>query len=147
MVYNNFFYPKVKYKKPKIQTALVFIQAKGWVLDKTTSRFFVITPPGETKSEEEGGVRFYMPRHEDVVSYDESAYQMVETFAQIYDYSIQDLFDLFQLNLDQIEKQVLDYEKNLEVRKGILKYAKIANLRTGNVDKTQDQTYLSVKAS
>lgn len=95
--------PKVDYKRPRLKTTLSFLKSKGWTVERQTDRFIVVKPPAETHDAEEGNYRYYLPHSEDVLSYDEAAFRMVETFSEIFDIPLQELFNLLSKNLDEIK--------------------------------------------
>lgn len=115
--------PKVEYKKPRVKTVLAFLQSLDWKIDKETERFYVMRPPDEKKSEEEGGFRYYVPANEVAITYNESAFRLTETFAELYEFPLQELFDLLSQSLEEIQREVEHYPKRLEVRKAILSHA------------------------
>jgi len=95
--------PKVEYKRPRLKTTISFLKSKGWTVERQTDRFIVVKPPEETRFAEEVGFRYYLPHSEEVLSYDEAAFRMVETFSEIFDIPLQELFNLLSKSLDEIK--------------------------------------------
>ena len=118
----NFSPPDVQYKKPLVKTFLTFLYSKGWKKDKKWGGYFLMKPPKEVKSEDKS-FRFYLPCVEDSDSYHELAFQAVETFSELYEIPLQELFDLLSQSMEEIKEEVELYPKRMALRKALLAYS------------------------
>jgi len=118
----NFSPPDVQYKKPLVETFLAFLYSKGWKKEKKWGGYFLMKPPKEIKSTDES-FRFYLPSIEDSDSYHELAFQAVETFAELYEIPLQELFDLLSKSLKEIKEESELYPKRMAFRKALLAFS------------------------
>ncbi len=116
----SFYPPKVDYKRPKLATVIAFLKSKKWTIDKKTDRFIIVKPPEETRTMEEGGYRYHLPHSEEVYSYDQAAFIMVETFSEIFEIPLQELFDLLSKSLDEIREHVARNPQQVKMQKAML---------------------------
>lgn len=114
------------YKRPNIATTLAFVLSKGWKLEKSTKRYYLVVSPKDTDNKENIN-SYYIPRQEDAITFDESAFLMIKTFSEIFDYPLLQLFDLLSQDFSEIQKQANDLEKKLEIRKAMVTFQKNAD--------------------
>ncbi|MEM1124391.1 MAG: hypothetical protein AAGJ18_28390, partial [Bacteroidota bacterium] len=107
-------------KKPLVKTFLAFLYSKGWKKEQKWGGYFLMIPPKEIKAED-AAFRFYLPCIEDSTSYDELAFHAVETFAELYEITLQELFDLLSKTLEDIQKEV-DPQK-IALKKALLAHS------------------------
>ncbi len=115
--------PKVDFKRPKLETVLLFLSTQGWTIEKYTPRYIVVKPPEETRSVEEGGYRYYVPAVLEGGINDEAAFRMVETFAEIFDLPLQLLFDMLSKNLAEIKDYNDRFPQMLKLQEAMLEHA------------------------
>ncbi|MCB0522117.1 MAG: hypothetical protein H6577_09035 [Lewinellaceae bacterium] len=110
--------PTVVYKRPQIETFIAFLQSKGWTLEDKTNSFCSLRAPDNNG--EKQNFTYRIPANENSRTFDELAHLAVETFADIYDIPLQDLFDLLSLSLADIQKDVERQPRLLKMKKAIL---------------------------
>lgn len=113
--------PKVKYKKPQINTMIAFLESKGWIVEEKTQIRWTLKPPKDINLEGKKPFRFYIPTTDTVRDYEEISFRLVESFANLYDLPLQQLFNLLSLSLQEIEEEVKEYPKFLLIKQEMVK--------------------------
>ncbi len=100
----------------KVKTVVAFLRSKGWILEKTTERYFVLIPP--TIFKPEPTARFYipLPKYEQAVDFPMVMDKIVNSLSVIYETEKKSLNNLFSKTIDQIKEDI-------EEKKAIVEFA------------------------
>ncbi|MEK7254181.1 MAG: hypothetical protein AAB316_05510 [Bacteroidota bacterium] len=115
--------PKVNYKRPNLKTFLAFLNSKGWRLIEKKSGYCLMEAPEEIKREDGQPFRYYLPCAEESRSHDELAHHAVETFSDLYDIPLQELFDLLSQSIPDLQLEVERQPKQWKMKKEIVENA------------------------